>query len=607
MGFVPLTEQEYLDTQFAVLTIPRYMAAQVAGGGFQDWRAYAQVPFGHYMCPFLPHRWNEMHALGFQVRAGELAVVVDVRVLRNGGVRLHRVAGFPGTPSFCPPGHGLLFANMDIPPIAIVEIREFSADCGRILYTNPYHRFLAHYTVTKFQREHEGSEEVAAAIQRVEDAEGGGFQTTQTHRVLRNIFSTLAAEGKGTGKGQEASTDEPAPAAGEDSSSDSFRDEFEDDLALQDIADTRTRRTAQRAERSARRNTDASRDAENVRRNARSQPFEPFSADLALAQILHCTTVLEATRLGLTPDDIAIGREHLHMTFRAPRLFRNVTGFADKSSFRMVHWPSVACNTEGCRQLRLRDRGARLVLGWRCCPMCSSDSPGAILRDDECRVTLRRAIMNAFDRAVPRIPILNWCMNAGTLASCNFSHAPAATAASVDRYDKRNRKNRDDAVSLQRQLATVGSNGVLYGGVGGYVECWDADLNFRDRQQTLGRGRDWMNFMWDAQLRRTHTPLRAADSGPRPPRGFSVMDVLESYVVPDLTDPNHPSMLLPPASHEPLNGRNAALRSDQRGWDDTDVRTNQCIVGVALLQEEVQHYAEAQSRGAEPSPASDEE
>ena len=85
------------------------------------------------------------------------------------------------------------------------------------------------------------------------------------------------------------------------------------------------------------------------------------------------------------------------------------------------------------------------------------------------------------------------------------------------------------------------------------------------------------------------------------------MDVLESYVVPDLIGPNHPSMLLPLASHEPLNGRNAALRSDQRGWDDTDVRTNQCIVGVALLQEEVQHHAEAQAQGAEPSPASDEE
>jgi hypothetical protein len=67
--------------------------------------------------------------------------------------------------------------------------------------------------------------------------------------------------------------------------------------------------------------------------------------------------------------------------------------------------------------------------------MCGSDSPGAILRDDDSRVALHRAIMDAFDRAIPRIPILNWCMNAGTLASCNFSHAPAATAANIDRYD----------------------------------------------------------------------------------------------------------------------------------------------------------------------------
>ena len=71
------------------------------------------------------------------------------------------------------------------------------------------------------------------------------------------------------------------------------------------------------------------------------------------------------------------------------------------------------------------------------------------------------------------------------------------------------------------------------------------------------------------------------------------MDVLESYVVPDLTDPNHPSM----------HGRDAALRSDQRGWDDTDVRTNQCIVGVTELQDEVQHYGDAHAQDDEPAPA----
>jgi hypothetical protein len=213
--------------------------------------------------------------------------------------------------------------------------------------------------------------------------------------------------------------------------------------------------------------------------------------------------------------------------------------------------------------------------------------------------------MNAFDRAVPRIPILNWCMNAGTLASCNFSQAPAATAATIDRYDKRNRKNRDDAISLQRQLATVGSNGVLYGGIGGYTECYDADIAFRERQQSLGRARDWMTFMWDEQLRRTHQPLRAADTGPRPPRGFSVTDILESSEIEDPLVAEHPSTLLPPASHEPLTMRSVALRSDQRGWDDTDVRTNQCIVGVTQLREEAAALAKAfaaEAQQAEPTP-----
>ena len=83
------------------------------------------------------------------------------------------------------------------------------------------------------------------------------------------------------------------------------------------------------------------------------------------------------------------------------------------------------------------------------------------MRDPERRTELHLKIMAAFDRATPRIPILNWCQNAGTLASCNFSHALAATAASIDRYDKRNRKNRDDKYRLQRQLAHVGWNDVL--------------------------------------------------------------------------------------------------------------------------------------------------
>ena len=73
---------------------------------------------------------------------------------------------------------------------------------------------------------------------------------------------------------------------------------------------------------------------------------------------------------------------------------------------------------------------------------------------------------------------------------------------------------------------------------------------------------------------------------PDPPRGFSVTDILESSEIEDPLVAEHPSALLPPASHEPLTMRNVALRSDQIGWDNTDVRTNQCVVGVTFLREE---------------------
>ena len=108
--------------------------------------------------------------------------------------------------------------------------------------------------------------------------------------------------------------------------------------------------------------------------------------------------------------------------------------------------------------------------------------------------------------------------------------------------------------------------------------------------------------MWDATMRKSNTPLPAADAGPRPPRGFSVLDVVENYVVPDPNDLNHPSVRLPLASHDPFRISDAALRSDQVGFDDTDVRTNQCVVGVTELQAEAQHYVEMAPAPAEERP-----
>jgi hypothetical protein len=65
-----------------------------------------------------------------------------------------------------------------------------------------------------------------------------------------------------------------------------------------------------------------------------------------------------------------------------------------------------------------------------------------------------------------------------------------------------------------------------------------------------------------------------------------VTDILESSEIVDPLVVDHPSALLPPSSHDPLTMRNVALRSDQIGWDNTDVRTNQCVVGVTYLREE---------------------
>ena len=83
----------------------------------------------------------------------------------------------------------------------------------------------------------------------------------------------------------------------------------------------------------------------------------------------------------------------------------------------------------------------------------------------------------------------------------------------------------------------------------------------------------------------SHPPLSAADTGPRPLRGFSVLDVVASYILEGF-DECHPSMSLPPAPHDPFRVSDAALRSDQVDFDES--RTNQCLVGVAELQQEAQ-------------------
>ena len=79
------------------------MAAEVTLDGLQDYRARFQTSCGHYLCPFLPRRWEEIFALGFTVREDDVAIVIDARALRNLGIRLGALPGTPVPPSTYPP------------------------------------------------------------------------------------------------------------------------------------------------------------------------------------------------------------------------------------------------------------------------------------------------------------------------------------------------------------------------------------------------------------------------------------------------------------------------------------------------------------------------
>ena len=134
-----------------------------------------------------------MFALGFTVRADDVAVVIDLRVLRNLGVRLWRVAGYPDTPYYCPLGQGLLYAQNDIPPIAIQEVREFHADRGVVLYVNPYHRYLGYYAAVKLRNQHGDTPAAQEVFTRfVAQAGGEAFSTSEAGRILRSVVERVS-------------------------------------------------------------------------------------------------------------------------------------------------------------------------------------------------------------------------------------------------------------------------------------------------------------------------------------------------------------------------------------------------------------------------------
>ena len=51
---------------------------------------------------------------------------------------------------------------------------------------------------------------------------------------------------------------------------------------------------------------------------------------------------------------------------------------------------------------------------------------------------------------------------------------------------------RSKAIKLQQYLATVGVNGIRYGGADGFAKCWDDNPDWASRQAALGRSQTWM-------------------------------------------------------------------------------------------------------------------
>jgi len=167
--------------------------------------------------------------------------------------------------------------------------------------------------------------------------------------------------------------------------------------------------------------------------------------------------------------------------------------------------------------------------------------------------------MRAFDRAVPGRQILDGCSAAATLSSCSYANVSARVATAKNRYDKTTRKNRTDAIQTQKQLATVGHRGVLYGGRGGYRRCCNENEEYKAAQAALGRRPDWVEFMLPANF-----PAVEASPDAPGPRFFVTDRADPTEIVRSLC--THVSRSWPPGSREPFLLSRAGLQTDQEGF-----------------------------------------
>ena len=127
-------------------------------------------------------------------------------------------------------------------------------------------------------------------------------------------------------------------------SEDPALDEYFDDMSPADKAaemerrrGLRAQREARRAERRAVRRAEHARARENIAPNAQAvrEPIDLARIEEAFAQVLRCTTPLDASKVGVSSQDALSGIEKVALQHRAPRLFWSVSDFCNPTHFNM--------------------------------------------------------------------------------------------------------------------------------------------------------------------------------------------------------------------------------------------------------------------------------
>ena len=140
-AFQPFEGEDFGTCEFAVAAVHRSQLEHVTRHGLKI-AVKPGVSAGIYLSPYLPHRYEEHYAIGFEIREGDYAVIIDMQVARTvcPDDAFWHVGQDPLVEGSLTKG-GMLFSTVDLPPVCILEIRSFEEE-GNPLYVNFAHLSL---------------------------------------------------------------------------------------------------------------------------------------------------------------------------------------------------------------------------------------------------------------------------------------------------------------------------------------------------------------------------------------------------------------------------------------------------------------------------------